>query len=154
VLEILSLCCWRQADPGRTGLELTLAATELLAPSTSRPPPHQLLRFVPLCAGPPNPAAAMAPSHHATSFRRPTSPKHPRHHEAARDLRPSTSVLEVRVAAHLAHGGVTAGCAMTAPHVCAAVPESALRRAGSATPCAPVPPCGGPRSGWFGRFCS
>jgi hypothetical protein len=56
-------------------------------------------------------------------------------------------VLKVRVAAHLAHGGVAAGRATIVPLVCAAVLEISLRRAGSATSCAPVPPCGGPWSG-------
>jgi hypothetical protein len=49
----------RQAHPDRTGPELALAATELLAPPTLRPPPHRLPRSVPPRAGPLNPTAAI-----------------------------------------------------------------------------------------------
>jgi hypothetical protein len=72
----------------------------------------------------------------------------------ARRVRPTALVLEVPVAAHLVHRGVATGRATNALRVQATVPERALCRAGSATPRAPVPPCGCPGSGWFIHFCS
>jgi hypothetical protein len=77
----------------------------------------------------------------------PASPENSRGRDLAQRVRPTTPVLELWVAAHLAHGGVTAGHATTAPRVHTVVPESALCQAGSATLCAPEPPCGGPESG-------
>jgi hypothetical protein len=49
----------RRARPDRTRLELALAATELLAPPTSCPPPHRLPRSTPPCAGPLDPTAVI-----------------------------------------------------------------------------------------------
>jgi hypothetical protein len=86
--------------------------------------------------------------------RRPASPENSCGHDLARWVRPTAPVLKVQVAVHLAHRGVAAGRATTALRVHTAMLESALRWAGSTTLCAPVPPCGGPGSGWFGRFCN